>query len=122
MYLIKPQNSCTTVRDDEAPSLAKAREIAKAAVSSAMGDPARACIYHQDENGIQDEPIEVYEDGRRKWYDPLYRQKQYEARQKKRGWKTISLRLDSDARQALAAKAEAFGGDQSACIRALLLS
>jgi hypothetical protein len=122
MYLIKPQNSCTTVRDDEAPSLAKAREIAKSAVSSAMGELARAGIYHQDESGIQDEPVEIYEDGRRKWYDPLYRQKQYEARQKKRGWKTISLRLDSDARQALAAKAEAFGGDQSACIRALLMS
>jgi hypothetical protein len=122
MYLIKPQNMTTNIKDSEAPSLAKAREIAKAAVSSAISEPARAGIYHQDESGVQDEPVEIYEDGRRKWYDPLYRQKQYEARQKKRGWKTISLRLDTETRAALAAKAEAFGGDQSACIRALLMS
>ena len=48
------------------------------------------------------------------------RQARYEARQRKAGMKTVSVRLDADAAEKLESIATAHGGDKSAAIRELL--
>lgn len=51
---------------------------------------------------------------------PESRQARYEARQRSRGFKTVSVRLDAASRIKLEAMAAQHGGDQSAALRALL--
>lgn len=54
-------------------------------------------------------------------WQPIHRQARYEVRQRAKGEKKISLRLDQDAVAALEKRAAEHGGSQSATIRALLM-
>lgn len=62
-YSIRPENMTTEVKWKTAATLTEARETARYAISSAMGEPARAGIYRLGE----EEAIEIWEDGKKVW-------------------------------------------------------